>query len=146
MDKSLALLGLALRAGRLEVGEDCVSSACQYKKARLVLAAQDAAAGSVRRAALWAEQGQCLFLRVPFSKQELGGAVGRELCALCAFTDTGLAAAFTGRLAETNPETFGSAAGKLQIKAKRAKERKEKSKASKKDAGKRKKNTGKKQS
>ncbi|MDE7242708.1 MAG: 50S ribosomal protein L7 [Oscillospiraceae bacterium] len=144
MDKSLALLGLALRAGRLEVGEECVGSACKYKKARLVIAAEDAAAGSVRRALLYAQQGQCLCLTVPFSKQELGGAVGRDLCALCAFTDTGLAGAFVGKLAESYPEKFGPAAGRLQLKAKRAKARK----ASKQEAarGKRKKTAGQKQS
>lgn len=124
MDKSLALLGLALRAGRLEIGEECVSSACQYKKARLVISAQDAAAGSARRAMLAAQQGQCLCLTVPYSKEELGGAVGRDLCAMCAFTDTGLAGAFAARLAETDPEKFAPAAQRLQIKAERAKERK----------------------
>ncbi len=129
MDKSLALLGLALRAGRLEVGEDCVGSACKYKKARLVILAQDAAAGSVRRAMLNAEAGQCLCLTAPFSKTELGGAVGRELCAVCAFTDTGLAGAFAGKLAESDPETFGPAAQRLKIKAERAKARRKKIKA-----------------
>ena len=145
MDKSLALLGLALRAGRLEIGEDCVNSACQGKKARLVLSAQDAAAGSVRRAMFYAQQGQCLCLTVPFSKTELGGAVGRELCALCAFTDTGLAGAFTAKLAETDPEKFGPAAERLQIKAKRAKARREKNKVKDTVRGKRKKPAGHKQ-
>ena len=40
---TLRLVGLALRAGRLEVGEDAAADACQYKKARLLLLASDAA-------------------------------------------------------------------------------------------------------
>ena len=44
-ENTLRLVGLALRAGRLEAGEDAAAEACQYRRARLVLLAADAAEG-----------------------------------------------------------------------------------------------------
>ena len=50
IDNILSTLGLALKAGKAEVGEEPVGAATRAKKARVVLLAQDAAASSVRRA------------------------------------------------------------------------------------------------
>ena len=49
-ENTLRLVGLALRAGRLEAGEDAAAEACQYRRARLVLLAADAAEGTASRA------------------------------------------------------------------------------------------------
>lgn len=133
MDNTLTLLGLALRAGRLEVGEEPVHNACTAKNSRLVITAADAAAGTVRRAMLSAEEGQCLCLTVPYTRSELGGAVGRELCAVAAITDTGLAGAFAGKLAARDPERYAAAAERLAIKAERARQRREKTQKSRRD-------------
>ena len=43
MDSTTSLLGLALRAGRLAVGEEPVGAACRAHKAYLLLLACDAA-------------------------------------------------------------------------------------------------------
>lgn len=123
MDNTVTLLGLALRAGRLEAGEDCARDACKAKACRLLLVAQDASAGSARRAAFAAEEGACLCLTIPYSRSELGRAVGRELCAVAAVTDTGFAEAFVKKLAAQDPERYGEAAERLRIKAERAKQR-----------------------
>ena len=45
MDNTLRMIGLALRAGRLEAGEEPVGQACREKDCRLILAAADAAGG-----------------------------------------------------------------------------------------------------
>ena len=95
----LSLLGLALRGGRLAVGEEPAALAAKSGQARLLLAASDAAGNTLRRAEHLAQEGHCLWLVLPFSKAELGGALGRGSAAVAALTDTGLAAAVTERLA-----------------------------------------------
>ena len=117
------LIGLAKKAGRLEVGEEPVGAAARARHVRLLLVASDAAPGSVRRARHFAEAGQCLLLTVPCSKEELGRAVGCSVCAMSALTDIGFASAIVKRLALKDPKTYGPAAEALDVKAKRAMER-----------------------
>ena len=74
----LSLLGLALRGGNLAVGEEPVEAAAEGCHARLILLACDAAAGSCRKAEWFAQMGNCIWLRTPFTKAELGRAVGRH--------------------------------------------------------------------
>ena len=50
MDKLLNLIGLAKKAGKLEVGEEPVGAAARSKHARLILIASDAADNTRRRA------------------------------------------------------------------------------------------------
>lgn len=126
MDNALSLLGLALRAGRVETGEEAVRDACRAKISRLVIVAEDAAAGTIRRAMLSAEEGKCLCLTVPYDRAEIGGALGRGLCAAAAVTDIGFAGAFAERLAAKDPVRYGPAAERLRVKAVRARERREK--------------------
>ena len=98
-EKSLRLLGLARRGRRLEVGEEPVGSVCRSGRARLLLIAQDASDHTFRRAQSFCRSGKPPYLRVPSTKDELGGALGTGLCALCAFTDPALALAFMQTLA-----------------------------------------------
>lgn len=119
----LSLLGLALRGGNLAVGEEPVEAAARAKDARLLLLAADAAAGTCRRAERFALTGQCLWLRTPFTKEELGLALGRASVALAAVTDTGLAGAVVRRLAEGDPTRYGEAAAQMEVKVRRARER-----------------------
>ena len=121
----LALLGLALRCGRLAVGEEPAALAAKAGQARLLLTSSDAAGNTLRRAEHLAEEGHCLHLTLPFSKAELGGALGRGSAAVAALTDTGLAAAVAERLAQADPERYGEAAARMELKRRRAKERKE---------------------
>ena len=55
MDKLLNLIGLAKKAGKLEVGEEPVGAAARSKHARLILIASDAADNTRRRALHFAE-------------------------------------------------------------------------------------------
>ena len=121
----LSMLGLALRGGRLAVGEEPSALAAKAGQARLLLTSSDAAGNTLRRAEHLAEEGHCLHLTLPFSKAELGGALGRGSAAVAALTDTGLAAAVAERLAQADPERYGEAAARMELKRRRAKERKE---------------------
>lgn len=119
LDNILSTLGLALKAGKAEVGEEPVGAATRAKKARVVLLAQDAAASSVRRAMSFAQGGNCLCLTLPADKDALGRALGRTSVAMCAVTDIGFADAIARKLAAIDPEHFAAAAQQLDAKAAR---------------------------
>jgi ribosomal protein L7Ae-like RNA K-turn-binding protein len=122
-DRILSLLGLALRGGNLVVGEEPVEGAARAKDARVLLLAADAADNTRRRVEHFADAGACLWLRVPYTKEQLGRAVGRTSAAIVAVTDIGLASAVVHRLAELDPARYDEAAAKLEVKSKRAAER-----------------------
>ncbi|MDR1157470.1 MAG: 50S ribosomal protein L7ae [Oscillospiraceae bacterium] len=90
----LGLLGLARRAGRLALGARAVEGELRHRRAVLLLLASDAGADAVRRAARLVEgAGGPPCLTLPYTKEEWGRAMGRDVCALGALTDKGLAAA-----------------------------------------------------
>ena len=122
-NRILSLLGLALRGGNLAVGEEPVEAVARARDARVLLLASDAADNTRRRVEHFAEAGQCLWLRIPFTKAELGRAVGRSSAAVTAVTDIGLANTIVHRLAELDPVKYDEAAARLELKAKRAAER-----------------------
>lgn len=125
-DSLLGLVGLAKKAGKLEVGDEPVSIAARGRKARLILMAADAAEGALRKGESLST-GSCPALTVPFTKAQLGGAVGRSSCALLALTDVGLAAAACKKLAAQDPDRYGKIAAKLDHKAQKTlRRRKEK--------------------
>ena len=121
----LSTLGLALRAGAVAVGEEPVGAAARAKKARVIFTARDAAASSVRRAYSFGRAGSCLCLPFPADKEDFGRALGRTSVAMCAVTDIGFAQSLVKKLAAVEPEIYGAAAEALDLKAKRARERKE---------------------
>ena len=113
----LSLLGLSLRGGRLAVGEEPVEAVARARDARVLLLAADAAEGTRRRCEHFAQAGDCLWLQLPFTKAELGRALGRTAVAITAVTDVGLAAALLHRLAELDPEQYADAADRMDVKA-----------------------------
>ena len=119
----LSMLGLAKKAGLVEIGEEPVGAAARARKARVILVAQDAGPSSQRRAFSFAETGACLCLTVPADKDALGRALGRTSVAMCAVTEIGFAGAVVKKLAAMDPERYGAAAAQLDIKAQRAMER-----------------------
>ena len=123
MDNILHMVGLALKAGRLEVGEEPVGAACRARDCRLILVARDAADNSFRRVKHFADAGQCLWVSVPYTKEELEEAVGRTACAMAAVTDIGFAEAIGQKLAAVDPEKYSLTAEKLHVKAERAAQR-----------------------
>ena len=99
------------------MGEEPAGAACRARQARVLLVAADAADNSIRRAARFAEAGQIPWLKTPWDKGTLGGAVGRTACAMLALTDAGLAAALVEKLAQADPDAYGPAAEALRDKA-----------------------------
>ena len=125
----LSLLGLALRGGRLVLGEEPVEGIVRARDARVLLLAKDAADNTFRRCRHFAEVGQCLWITLPFTKDEIGSAVGRSSVAIAAITDVGLAHAVVQKLASEDPKRYGEAEQRLELKARRAAERRAEQKA-----------------
>ena len=122
-DPILHLLGLAKKAGRLEIGEEPVGAVCRAGQARLVLLASDAAPNTRRRASHFSQAGKVPCLEAPFTKEELGLVLGRSSCAMLSLTDAGFSAAVAEKLALRNPERYGPAAGALRERAGRVLQR-----------------------
>ena len=125
----LSLLGLALRGSHLVLGEEPVEGVVRAKDARVLLLAKDAADNTFRRCRHFAEVGQCLWVTLPFTKEEIGSAVGRSAVAIAAITDVGLAHAVVQKLANEDPKRYGQSAERLALKVQRAAERRAEQKA-----------------
>lgn len=100
MDKALNYLAIARKAGLVELGEEPVGIAARELHARLVVVASDASDHTWRRAASFVAGTDQQRTRLPFNKDELGMAVGRQSLAIAAFTDAALALAFVQALPE----------------------------------------------
>ena len=122
-DPILHLLGLAKKAGRLEIGEESAGAACRARQAKLLLLAADAAPNTRRRASHFSEAGNVLWLDTPFDKAQLGFILGRSSCAMLALTDAGFSAAVAEKLALRDPERYGPAAEALRERAGRVLQR-----------------------
>lgn len=123
-DHTLNTLGLALRSGNLAVGEEPAAEACKSKRARLLLAASDAAENTLQKAARLAERCGVPLVMLPYEKSQVGFHLGRGVCALMAVTDAGFAASLVRQLAVSQPETCGALAEELEAKARRTQQRK----------------------
>ena len=104
VDKALNYLALARKAGRIELGEEPVGSAARAQRARLVVVAQDASDHTWRRAKSFVAGTGQLCVKAPFSKEEMGMAVGRQSLAIACFTDPALALAFVSGLKNADQE------------------------------------------
>ena len=127
MDKALNMLGLARKAGLIELGEEPVGIAARGQKARLVLVAQDAGDHTWRRAKSFVAGTEQLCLKIPYTKDEMGMAIGRTSLAIAAFTDPAMALAFVKALPQ--PEKYSEELASLEARAQRAKQRQKEAKA-----------------
>ena len=100
MDRALNYLALARKAGLLELGEEPVGAAARANHARLVVVASDASDHSWRRALSYVDHTGQQCLRLPYTKVELGMAIGRQELAMAAFTEPGLALKFVEALGQ----------------------------------------------
>ena len=126
MDKALNYLSLARKAGRIELGDEPVGAASRAKKARLILVASDAGDHSWRRAKSFVAGSEQLCMKVPFTKDQLGEAIGRTSLAMAAFTDPALALAFVKALGD--PEKYKEALESLDRRTKRIRQRQQEEK------------------
>ena len=127
MDKALNYLALARKAGRVELGEEPAGAAARAQKARLIIVAGDATDHTLRRAKSFVANTEQLCLQVPYTKDELGQAVGRTALALTAFTDPALALSFIKALG--NPEKYATEIASLERRTNRIRQRQKEAKA-----------------
>ena len=126
MDEGLGIIGLALRAGKLAVGDKAVSEAVRDKKARLICTAADAAERVQESAKRAPARCNALYTHTPISRTRLGQALGLSDCGVIAFLDPGFAWAFSEKLAKFDKEQYGPLEAELKIRKERAEKRRTK--------------------
>ena len=129
MDKALSCMALARKAGRIELGEEPVGAATRAGKASLVIVAQDASDHTWRRAKSFVAGTAQQCVRAPYSKDELGMAIGRTSLAIAAFTDPALALSFVKGLAQQ--ENYAEVQAALEDQTSRVRMRQKEAKAHK---------------
>ena len=127
MDKALNYLSLARKAGYAELGEEPVGAAARALHAHVILVAGDASDHTWRRAKSYAAGTDQQCIRLSYSKDELGMAIGRTSLAMAAITDVSLALAFLQALEQ--PEKLKASVEVLSAKALKAKKRQAEAKA-----------------
>ena len=128
-NKTLNYLALAKKGRNAELGEEPVGIAARDLKAHLILVARDAGDHTWRRAKSYAAGTEQQCIRVKFTKDEMGFAVGRTALAIAAVTDCALALALVNALGE--PEKYKTAIEVLTAKAQKLKKRQAEAKAHK---------------
>ena len=129
MDKALNYLALARKGSMAELGEEPVGDMARTGKAYLIMVASDASDQTWRRAKADAAGTEQQCIRVKFTKDEMGFAVGRTALAIAAVTDCALALALVNALGE--PEKYKTAIEVLSAKAEKLKKRQAEAKAHK---------------
>ena len=124
MSRALNYLGIARMSGNVELGEENAKALVKAGKARLLLLASDASEGVKQRAEGYVYGFRTPVVPLPFTKAELGGAVGRAQCAIAAVRDLGLAKSLAEALAAEHGEAYAPLAEALAEKQARQKERK----------------------
>lgn len=127
MDKALNYLALGRKGRMIELGEEPVGAVARANHARLVMVASDASDHTWRRAKSFVAGTQQQCLRLPYTKDEMGMAVGRTSLAMAAFTDAALALAFVKALGE--PEKHGKLLEALEEKSNRLRQRQKEARA-----------------
>ena len=134
MERALNYVGLAKKAGLIELGEEPVGAVARARKARLVIVAQDATDHTWRRANSFVAGSEQICLKIPYSKDQLGQATGRSELALAAFTDPALALAFVKALDQ--PDRYRSELESLEKLSTRIRQRKKEADAHKRNKAK----------
>ena len=125
MSRALNYLGLAKKAGMLEIGEENTGAAIRWGKARFVLLASDASDNAKRRLDGFLYEKDIPMLRVPFTKEEISAETGKNGCSMAAFTDVGFAHSFAQALCESGVDCSETAQKLLDDKKRLAKRRQE---------------------
>ena len=127
MDKGLNYLALARKAGLAELGEEPVGGAARAGKAYAILVASDASDHTWRRAKSFAAGTEQQCVRLPWTKEEMGAAIGRDSLAIAAITDVSMALVLVKSLPQN--ENNQPALEVLTRKAEKAKKRQAEAKA-----------------
>ena len=127
MDKALNYLSLARKAGKAELGEEPVGAAARALHAHLIVVAGDASDHTWRRAKSYAAGTDQQCVRLPYTKDEIGMAIGRTSLAIAAITDAALALALVQSLPAS--EKHAAVMDVLTEKAQRQRKRQSEAKA-----------------
>ena len=109
MHKALNYIGLAKKAGSIEVGETNSGATIRAGKGKILVLASDASDNARRRAENFVSGAQIPTVTLPFTKAEISQATGTTGCSMAVFTDVGLAAVFMAALAENEPSFMETA-------------------------------------
>ena len=120
-DRLLGLLGLARRAGKLEIGEALTAETVAAGKARAIFLASDI--GEATRRKVMRHDERVPVFTVPHDKETLGASLGFPGCAVCCLTDVGMARAAAEQLASLS-EANAAAATRVAEKEARIASRK----------------------
>ena len=131
MDKALNYLALARKAGLAELGEEPVGGAARAGKAYVIVVASDGSDHTWRRAKAYAAGTTQQCVRLPYTKDEMGFAIGRESLAIAAITDCPMALALVQALPQ--PEKYADVVAVLTDKVEKLKQRKKEAQAHKKN-------------
>ena len=131
MDKALNYLALARKGGRAELGEEPVGAAARAGKAYAILVACDAGDHTWRRAKAFAAGTEQQAVKLPYTKDEMGMAIGRQALAIAAITDAQMALALVQSLPEQ--QKYAEAAAVLTQKSQKLKMRQQEAKAHRKN-------------
>ena len=127
MDKALNYLSLARKAGLAELGEEPVGAAARAGKAYLIVVASDAGDHTWRRAKSFVAGTDQVAVKIPFTKDDIGQAIGRTSLAIAAFTDPAMALAFLKALPQQ--ENYSEALQALEGRTQRVRQRQQEAKA-----------------
>ena len=126
-NKVLNYLALAKKGRLAELGEEPVGAVARALKAHLIIVAGDASDHTWRRAKSFVAGTDQLCLKIPYTKDEVGMAIGRTSLAIAAFTDPALALAFVKALPQ--PEKYSEELASLEARAQRLRQRRKEAKA-----------------
>ena len=113
---ALKFLGLARKADKVKCGDDAVFAAADAGKARVIVTAADTGENTLRKVRFNLPPGT-VHIELPFSKAELGPALGSKELALAVITEHGFAAAFVKKLSEEFPGRYEKELERLEQKA-----------------------------
>ena len=126
-NKALNYFSLARKGGLAELGEEPVGDVARTGKAYVIAVASDASDHTWRRAKSFAAGTHQQCVRLPYTKDHLGQATGRESLAIAAITDAPLALAMLQSLPE--PEKYKASVEILSEKTRKLKQRRQEAKA-----------------
>ena len=114
-DRLLGLLGLARRAGKLEIGEAMTAETVTAGKARAIFLANDI--GEATRRKVMRHEERVPVFTMPHDKETMGASLGFPGCAVCCLTDVGMVRAAAEQLA---PLSEANAAAAVRVIEKEA--------------------------
>ena len=119
MSNALNYLGIAKKAGTIEIGETNSGIACRAGKARVLLLAADASDNASRRADSFVFEKKTILVRLPYTKEQISAQTGTSGCSMAAITDIGLATVFLSALADSD-ESFREKADLIEKRNEKA--------------------------